>query len=243
MFDCDIKHLIGEVKRHPVLWDTTHPDYNHRQPKALAWEEVTVNLFVDSLNWSNYEKFGKVKDVQKKWENIKDLYTKEMKYEKRVEEGQAQPRKRKYPYLNLLDFLMPPKKNKRSNEPSKEQEQNGQENKIHENHLSSPALRENSCGGEIAQTETQQCHDLDEDKHSQEDTPEHDLSRQEQPSDQLTEDPPDTITLTQEQNGDKMFLLSLLPYFTKLTEEHKLQARISIEKVLQDLIYKNTAAD
>ncbi|KAG8332454.1 hypothetical protein J6590_022666 [Homalodisca vitripennis] len=69
MFDCDIKHLIGEVKRHPVLWDTTHPDYNHRQPKALAWEEVTVNLFVDSLNWSNYEKFGKVKRVSNRATN------------------------------------------------------------------------------------------------------------------------------------------------------------------------------
>lgn len=55
----DVEQFIQEVKNRPVLWNSKHPNYNHRQAKTSAWEEVALNLYLDSENWSNYDKFGK----------------------------------------------------------------------------------------------------------------------------------------------------------------------------------------
>lgn len=40
-----------------------------------------------------------------------------------------------------------------------------------------------------------------------------------------------------EYDDDKMFLLSLLPYFKKFGEERKLQARINVTKLLHEMLY------
>lgn len=51
--------FISEIRKHPELWDPNHEEFNHRQAKQSAWEEVATNTFSDSENWSNYDKFGK----------------------------------------------------------------------------------------------------------------------------------------------------------------------------------------
>lgn len=43
-----------------------------------------------------------------------------------------------------------------------------------------------------------------------------------------------------ELDDDKMFLLSLLPYFKKLEDSKKLQARITVTKLVHDLLYKTS---
>lgn len=55
----DIELFLKEVKCRPVLWDSRHPHFNHRQGKKSAWEEVAMNVYADSESWSNYDKFGK----------------------------------------------------------------------------------------------------------------------------------------------------------------------------------------
>lgn len=55
----DTEHFIKEVKRRSVLWDPNHADYNQRNPKFAAWEEVSANLYVDWGDLSNYDKFSK----------------------------------------------------------------------------------------------------------------------------------------------------------------------------------------
>lgn len=59
MFDVEVEYFIGEVKRHPVLWDPTHSDFNNRHSKLTAWVDVATNMYDESENWSNYDKFGK----------------------------------------------------------------------------------------------------------------------------------------------------------------------------------------
>lgn len=41
-------------------------------------------------------------------------------------------------------------------------------------------------------------------------------------------------------DDDKMFLLSLVPYFKKLEDSKKLQARITVTKLVHDLLYKTS---
>lgn len=48
----------------------------------------------------------------------------------------------------------------------------------------------------------------------------------------------DSSSISIEQDDDKMFLLSLLPYFKKFSEEQKLQARINVSKIIHDMLYK-----
>lgn len=43
-----------------------------------------------------------------------------------------------------------------------------------------------------------------------------------------------------ELDDDKMFLLSLVPYFKKLEDSKKLQARITVTKLVHDLLYKTS---
>lgn len=51
-----------------------------------------------------------VKDVQKRWKNMRDTYIKELRYERKVEQGLAVAKRKKYMYAHLMDFLSPWKK-------------------------------------------------------------------------------------------------------------------------------------
>lgn len=60
VFDVGVEYFIGEVKRHPVLWDPTHSDFNNRHSKLTAWVDVATRMYDEEAEtWSNYDKFGK----------------------------------------------------------------------------------------------------------------------------------------------------------------------------------------
>lgn len=50
----------------------------------------------------------------------------------------------------------------------------------------------------------------------------------------------DSSSVPLEHDDDKMFLLSLLPYFKKFSEERKLQARINVTQILHQMLYKQS---
>ncbi|XP_054262521.1 uncharacterized protein LOC128986273 [Macrosteles quadrilineatus] len=288
----DSEHLITEVKRRPVLWDQNHKYYNQRNAKLLAWQEVFANLIVDWTDMSKYDRFGKGKDIQNRWTNIRDTYMREIKYEKKVQKGLALPKK-KYKFSHLLGFLDQSKqiKDKGSDQSSTDIEESPVKNeskvlnvnivdlKNQTESLYADSDGKNNQGRgsnngrakrfkpnndlssvQFNMQSDSSTMDSDSNNHTpiREETNRGRLnitsetSKNGEPSNQSVQEyyqinpeylSPSVeissgISLPLEQDDDKMFVLSLLPYFKKLNEERKLAARIEMSTLLQKMIYK-----
>jgi Alcohol dehydrogenase transcription factor Myb/SANT-like len=91
----DIKGLIEEVRKRPVLWDPKHKYYHHRNILATEWTNISLTLGIQSEEkkmQSNIFHFQpqffffvlfllrQTESVCKtKWKGLRDNYRKEMK--------------------------------------------------------------------------------------------------------------------------------------------------------------------
>ncbi|XP_077296617.1 uncharacterized protein LOC143918551 [Arctopsyche grandis] len=98
----DIDHLILEVKKRPNLYDRKSNQFYNRSLKEKLWVEVCTNVVLNWNGFSDDEKEVLGKEVQKKWRNLKDCFTKELTRQRTY--GQS---KRKYVHYKELSFLIP----------------------------------------------------------------------------------------------------------------------------------------
>ncbi|XP_063625241.1 uncharacterized protein LOC134796978 [Cydia splendana] len=102
----DIDHLIMEIEGRSPLWDKSSKSYSDRILKTRLWEEVCQNVIPkwEELTEDKKKKTGA--DLQKKWKNLKDSFSRELASQKKSVSGESGKKKRKYIYFDQLSFLI-----------------------------------------------------------------------------------------------------------------------------------------
>uniref|UniRef100_A0A2A4JRU4 MADF domain-containing protein n=1 Tax=Heliothis virescens TaxID=7102 RepID=A0A2A4JRU4_HELVI len=83
--------LIAEILARPPIWKSGHPQHKYKQVLKRLWEEVKVKF-------PNSE----VGDLKKRWKNLRDTYTKELKKIKSNASSSYEPA---WKYFTLLGFM------------------------------------------------------------------------------------------------------------------------------------------
>ncbi|XP_074033889.1 uncharacterized protein isoform X2 [Leptinotarsa decemlineata] len=101
--------LIEEVKKYPILYDirNSHSSSNLEQ-KRRSWEMVAATLC--GSRWHGYDDMEKesiAKEIQLKWKNLRDNFTRILRKEKEDELSGSTVKRKKYVYYDQLTFLTP----------------------------------------------------------------------------------------------------------------------------------------
>lgn len=104
----ETEQLITEVHNKPCLWNFNLPEYNDKDVKHQAWLEIAVGLYEDFSSLSERNKREIIRHMQKKWKGLRDYFTRQ-KTKERATKGERPLRKRKAPFLAMLQFLDIPK--------------------------------------------------------------------------------------------------------------------------------------
>ncbi|CAG4946603.1 unnamed protein product [Parnassius apollo] len=87
--------LIAEILARPAIWQSSHPQHKFKHVVKRLWEEIKIKF-------SEY----KVSDLKKKWKNLRDTYSKELKKIPKSRSGDSfsnyEPA---WKYFTLLGFL------------------------------------------------------------------------------------------------------------------------------------------
>ncbi|XP_011684610.1 PREDICTED: uncharacterized protein LOC105447965 isoform X2 [Wasmannia auropunctata] len=174
------------------------------------------------------------KNLRGKWRNIRDYFMKELKLQKSHKSGPAGRKRKKYMYFDRLLFLMPTVENKRNSvtiNPCKSEESDGEvDNPVIEEYDPLTSGNASITGGrEYFQAGTpsykvcpRYSKQLCETSFTPFDNEIHDI---------LSSHSSQRVTID-EDDYDKMFLLSLLPIIRQVPEEKKLDVRIQMQQVL-----------
>ncbi|XP_050666763.1 uncharacterized protein LOC126966644 [Leptidea sinapis] len=99
----DTERFIIEIQNREALWNQSSDDYSNKNLKRQLWLELT-----DIFGGENLEEKGELGlSFQKKWKNIRDIFTRELRRRKGDKIGSAAKRKSAYIYFDQLQFLMP----------------------------------------------------------------------------------------------------------------------------------------
>ncbi|XP_075983390.1 uncharacterized protein LOC142981389 [Anticarsia gemmatalis] len=104
----ETEQLITEVHNKPCVWNYNCAEYNDKDLKQQAWMEIAVTLYDDYLSLSERNKRDIIRHLQKKWKGLRDYFTRQ-KAKERSCKGERPLRKRKAPFLTMLQFLDIPK--------------------------------------------------------------------------------------------------------------------------------------
>ncbi|XP_020296913.1 uncharacterized protein LOC109861604 isoform X1 [Pseudomyrmex gracilis] len=239
----DTERFIEEIQRRPAIYDVKRGEYNDRNAKMTAWDEVCQVMVPNWAHLTDEDRNIQEKNLRGKWRNIRDYFMKELKLQKSHKNGPAGRKRKKYVYFDRLLFLMPTVENKRNSAslspPSmsptpiicKEEESEGEvDNPVIEEY-DVPLAHGGSVTGnrEFLQGGTpsyKMCprysKQLCETSFTPFDNEIHDI---------LSSHSSQRVTVD-EDDYDKMFLLSLLPIIRQVPEEKKLDVRIQMQQVL-----------
>ncbi|XP_011868102.1 PREDICTED: uncharacterized protein LOC105562142 [Vollenhovia emeryi] len=231
----DTERFIEEIERRPAIYDVNRGEYNDRNAKMTAWDEVCQVMVPNWARLSDEERNVEEKNLRGKWRNIRDYFMKELKLQKSHKgSGPAGRKRKKYMYFDRLLFLMPTVENKRGSatfNPCKSEESEGEmDNPVIEEYdplahggASITGSREYLQAGtpsyKVCPRYSKQ---LCETSFTPFDNEIHDI---------LSSHSSQRVTLD-EDDYDKMFLLSLLPIIRQVPEEKKLDVRIQMQQVL-----------
>lgn len=230
----DTEKFIEEIQKRPAIYDVNRSEYNDRNAKMTAWDEVCQVMVPTWPRLTNEERNLEEKNLRGKWRNIRDYFTKELKLQKSQQLGLGSRKRRKYMYFDQLLFLMPTVENKRNTGATltqcKSEESEGEvDNPVIEEYdepLSHGASlttgRDHLQPGASYKMCPRYPKQLCETAFTSFDNEIHDM---------LSSNSSQRITYD-EDDYDKMFLLSLLPIIRQVPEEKKLDVRIQIQQVL-----------
>lgn len=99
--------LIKEVKKRPCLYDSRGAHGNH-EVKNAAWGDIGANMFGDKWTaMSLQEKDGLVRDLQVKWKNLRDNFSRQLRLIEQAKAGIGHGPNKKYVFMDQLSFLSP----------------------------------------------------------------------------------------------------------------------------------------
>ncbi|KAK7074956.1 hypothetical protein SK128_015336 [Halocaridina rubra] len=102
--DFDTEYFIAEIQSRPAVWDLNDDDYCNREVRRKCWEEL-VTIFFKNEEASAAEKNECGKLLQRKWKSLRDCYTRERQRLAKIKSGSSVARKTQYVYYNRLSFL------------------------------------------------------------------------------------------------------------------------------------------
>ncbi|XP_014604754.1 PREDICTED: uncharacterized protein LOC106787151 [Polistes canadensis] len=236
----DTEKFIKEIEKRPAIYDTNRSEYNDRNAKMSAWEEVFQVMVPNWWRLSDEERNMEEKSLRGKWRNIRDYFMKEFKLQLQIslQPDSVRRKRKKYIYYDQLLFLMPIVENKlrimstagnQCKSEKSEGEGEGDNPVIEESDVPlAHAVPSLTTGREYVQTNAsfKMCprypKQLYETSFASFDNESHDI---------LPSHSGQHVTIDEE-DYDKMFLLSLLPTIRQIPEEKKLDVRIQMQQVL-----------
>ncbi|EZA53972.1 hypothetical protein DMN91_012090 [Ooceraea biroi] len=227
----DTEKFIEEIERRPAIYDVNRGEYNDRNAKMTAWDEVCQVMVPNWARLTDEERNVEEKNLRGKWRNIRDYFMKELKLQKTP--GPTGRKRKKYMYFDRLLFLMPTVENKRGSatiNPCKSEESEGEvDNPVFEDYdVSLTHSGPVNSNKDYYQTSTPSYKVYP--RYSKQlcetsfpfDNEIHDI---------LSSHSSQRVTVD-EDDYDKMFLLSLLPIIRQVPEQKKLEVRIQMQQVL-----------
>ncbi|XP_013106728.1 uncharacterized protein LOC106086549 [Stomoxys calcitrans] len=77
------EQIISEVKKRPVIWDSTEECYKNKNMKMDAWMDVAASIEPTFRNMTEAEQKLVLHDISMKWRSIRDNY---VRYKKKMSE-------------------------------------------------------------------------------------------------------------------------------------------------------------
>ncbi|XP_046739044.1 uncharacterized protein LOC124407202 [Diprion similis] len=232
----DTEKFIIEIQKRPAIYDVNCEEYNDRNAKMDAWDEMCQVMVPNWDGLTNEERNTEEKNLRGKWRNIRDYFMKELKLQRSQKAGPAARKRKKYIYFDQLYFLLPTVENKRNvvkkASPHHPDSDSEMDNPVIEEYdfpaMQPSTSREyNNVSMSMGQPKmrgrysTQICetslNSFDNDIHDI-------LSSHSQP-------------MIQDEDYDRMFLLSLLPMMKQVPDVKKLDVRIQMQQILAAALY------
>ncbi|CAG4981296.1 unnamed protein product [Parnassius apollo] len=102
-----VEELIDEVQKRPALYKKDLKQYSDVNIKKKLWEEVCEVLISNWAELSVNERKEQGHEIQRKWNNLRTCFARELKAQKSVKSGQAASKRRPYVYFDRMLFLIP----------------------------------------------------------------------------------------------------------------------------------------
>ncbi|CAL7936698.1 unnamed protein product [Xylocopa violacea] len=225
----DTEKFIEEIEKRPAIYDVNRSEYNDRNAKTTAWDEVCQVMVPNWAGLTDEERNVEEKSLRGKWRNIRDYFMKELKLQKSQKLGPAGRKRKKYMYFDQLMFLMPMVENKRnagntSGNFKLEESEGEPDNPVIEEYdvpltHAAPSITTTGASYKMCPRYPKQ---LCETSLASFDNEIHDI---------LSSNSSQRVAYD-EDDYDKMFLLSLVPILRQVPEEKKLDVRIQIQQIL-----------
>ncbi|XP_022831385.1 uncharacterized protein LOC111359920 [Spodoptera litura] len=204
----DTEKFISEIQSRPVIWNTRLPEYSDRSVRRKAWEEMVHIYHGTKLTKQQKNNLGV--NMQRKWRNIRDSFVKAHKA-KQSKNGSRANRKSAYVFYDNLLFLKDTETlNNTTGHVTTENEDSNTAVQNEETLLSTTAR-----------------------------PPSPKRSKKNNRDDNISREFVGASSRNLERNiiddeGDRLFFLSLLKEFKKIPEHMQMQSKIDILKVLKD---------
>ncbi|OWR45804.1 dorsal interacting protein 3 [Danaus plexippus plexippus] len=224
-FEYDPESLIEEVKKRPGIWDFDNVDYRTKSTRHKLWTEVVNALMSSDVKISKSERRELELQLQKKWKSMRDCFQKYISHPNRT--------KRPYIYSKHLAFLIKNQKEVPQTETGSSESEEGTSRKTSWRRRKKLKLARDSSDD----------NDIDKD-----DCRSNDGVTIEVPLKQPTYKPVidefafasvDSQSRTEQEDPDKLFLLSLLPHLKSVPEEMRLNIKMDIMQVLRNANYQS----
>lgn len=87
------ENMIAEIRKYRHLYDTSLKEYKDCEMKDNSWTQISLTLAIDKG------------DLQKKWKNIRDSYSRILREQRSKPSGSAFKKEKPWPWTESLKFL------------------------------------------------------------------------------------------------------------------------------------------
>ncbi|CAG5119798.1 unnamed protein product [Candidula unifasciata] len=226
LFKYDVATLIRLVESYPCIWDKTADCYKDKIEKLKAWSEVYAFLEEDFTQKDKKEQQKIGEAITGKWQNIRDSFVKSLK----KKSGQAT--KKKYLYHDNLTFLLKVVHSDDTEYDNLTFSLKVEQSEDTESSIDGPQQEQlNETHGEEeaeAEIEVQAQRNVGA-------RPRESWNPAKKPRLQEDINTTDLAALKNTIDEDEAFFISVIPSVRKMSEEDKLDFRINVLKVIQDI--------
>ncbi|XP_075214217.1 uncharacterized protein LOC142320402 [Lycorma delicatula] len=210
----DSEQIILEIEKYPHLYDTTNEKYKDRNEKQEAWGKVAEAVMGEGWKELGAEEKNSIRtEIQRRWKCLKDAFLRSLRLQ-----GTPNGPKKKYVFHKQMAFLLP----------------TIQSQKIWRN-LNNPESKQLTL--KIMDDSTQPSNCVSTSLQPENSAP---PAKQRKKSDESFEREPVVNVLHEvksksddNNNPDKLFLLSILPRIQELNNSDKLDFQIKVMQLLK----------
>ncbi|XP_048505621.1 uncharacterized protein LOC105684590 isoform X2 [Athalia rosae] len=238
---CDkSKRHASEIQKRPAIYDVNCEEYNDRNAKMDAWEEMCRVMVTNWNNLNNEERNAEEKNLRGKWRNIRDYFMKELKLQRSQKSGPAARKRKKYIYFDQLYFLLPTVENKNFRD-SVQITKSSPQHQDSDSEMDNPVIEEYDFPP-IQPSTSRNYNNVAMNLHESNMRGRYSNQICEAPLNSFDNDVHDMLSphsqpMIHEEDYDRMFLLSLLPMMKQVPDVKKLDVRIQMQQIIASALY------